>query len=122
MSEEGGTMFSAPSSSGSQANLIITSEPYAGSLWEYKEATIKAVKTVDPSAKMIDDSFFSSDSRAHGHQVTFRRKIRDVDIEQNLYFLDGLTGKKIVMTTTAPPMGEGYTFLVCARTLAISSR
>ena len=97
----GGTMFSAPSSSGSPANIIITTEPYAGSLSQYQDATIKAVKAVDPTAQMTFDirGNITFASYVCGI-VTFRRKIKDLDIEQNLYFFDGLAGQKIVITTS----------------------
>ena len=120
----GGTMFSAPSSSGSPANIIITSEPYAGSLSQYQDATIKAVKAVDPAAKMTYDIRGNTTaSFCYGCGiVTFQRKIKDLDIEQNLYLFDGLAGQKIVMTTSARPGEEGATFVECAKTLTVSSR
>ena len=60
------------------------------------------MKAIDPAAQMVKDSAYRTDWGDTWYHVTFRRKIRDVDIEQDLYFLDGLAGKKIVVTTGPP--------------------
>ena len=53
----GGIMFRAPKSSGSSANLIINSEPNAGSLPQYADATIALVKANTPAEEWLTHSF-----------------------------------------------------------------
>jgi hypothetical protein len=94
-------MFIAPKSSGLSANMIVTSEPFAGTLRQYVDATISAVKASSPAVRVVSDVAFTSSLETKGYKVTIRNKIKDVEFAQALYFFDNKTGTKIVITSSA---------------------
>ncbi|MEY2519842.1 MAG: hypothetical protein QOF24_1601 [Verrucomicrobiota bacterium] len=119
----GGTMYSAPKSSGLSANLIVTSQPFAGSLREYANATITAVKASSPSAREVSDEEVTNFMRKRGYKVLFQNKNQGRDITQALYFFGEDDGPKVVMTTTAVAAQAAQLaplFDQCAKTLIIT--
>ena len=97
----GGTMFSAPKSGGISANLIVISEPFAGSLRQYADATLSSVKAASPGAQKVSDTAFATNSGGRGYKVGLRNKIKGIDLAQTIYFFDGKYGKKTTITTSA---------------------
>ena len=95
------TIFSAPKSSGLSANLIVTTEPFAGSLRQYVDATITAVKASSPGVRQVSDEGFRSHlMAAGGYKVKLSNKIKDVEFVQAIYFFDGKPGTKVAITTS----------------------
>ncbi|MEY2506528.1 MAG: hypothetical protein QOH01_857 [Verrucomicrobiota bacterium] len=96
------TMFIAPKSSGLSANVIITSDPFAGTLRQYVDATISAVKASSPAVRQVSDATFSAILTNPGYRVGFRNKIKDLEFSQVIYFFDADPGTKLAITTSAP--------------------
>jgi len=96
------TMFTAPKSSGLSANVIVTSEPFAGTLRQYVDATISGVKASSPAARLVSDVTFSALLKNPGYRVGFRNKIKDMEFSQVIYFFDADPGTKIAITTSVP--------------------
>lgn len=94
------TMFIAPKSSGLSANMILTSDQFAGTLRQYVDATMTAVKSSSPALRVVSDAPFAS-VFVNGYKMTVRNKIKDVEFGQTLYFFDGKPGTKVVITTSA---------------------
>jgi hypothetical protein len=96
--EAGATMFSSPPDSAYPSNLIVNSEPFAGSLKEYKEATLKAIHAIDPAAEIIHHAQFKTEAGATAESVTFSRVVQGNSLLQELSFYDGAGASKIVVT------------------------
>ena len=100
--DNGGTVFSAPKSSGYAVNLLIMSEAFAGSLRNYADVSVRALKDMVPDAEVKTDVPFARNSGAPGLKIGLRRRIKELDLIQGFYVFDGKPGHKIAITTSAP--------------------
>lgn len=106
-SGNGGTMLSAPKTSGHAANLSIAGEPFAGTVREYADVTIKAVKEAMKDAKVTADAPFTTDAGLPAIKVTFLNQFQGKEITQALYFYDVGAGQKLVATASMPAQDAG---------------
>ena len=120
-----GVKFVAPKASGYTANFNVLSDPFAGSLDEYAEATISAVKAAVPAAVLGAKVPFGTDSGVASLKLPLRQKVKDVEVAQILYLFEGQNGRKMVLTssTTATQLADmEKLFDACMKTLAIEGK
>ncbi len=116
----GGTMFTGKKGSGVVANLIVLSQDHPGTVRQFAEENVNAVKAATPAIQVISDAPFPTDSGAQAIKVAFKNKMKDLEVVQSMYFFDGLQGRKILVTTTTVPSQIGTfggLFDACMKTL-----
>jgi hypothetical protein len=91
----------APKESGYVSNMIATSEPFEGSLRQYVDANIKSLRATGPDAKIVNDSEFTTDAKASAYKVQLSNKMKDLELAQTMYFFDGPSSRKVIVTCTA---------------------
>jgi hypothetical protein len=91
----------APKESGYVSSMIVTSEPFEGSLRQYVDANIKSLRATGPDAKIVTDSEFTTDAKASAYKVQLSNKMKDLELAQTMYFFDGPSSRKIIVTCTA---------------------
>jgi hypothetical protein len=120
---QGGIMFSAPPSSGYAANLIVSEEPYPGTLREYVDITIETVKKVMPSAQPQKDAPFVTDANLSAARVVMANKVEGKDLTQILYFFDVPgSARKFVATASMEAKDAGDLtplFDACLKTMQV---
>ncbi len=118
-------MIVAPKESGYATNMATTTEPFDGSLRAYTDANIKAIQATFPNAKIVSDAEFSTDAKVPAYKLKIQNKIEDTELAQTMYLFDGPSGRKIIVTCTAPakygPELEPL-FDECMKTFAVSQR
>jgi hypothetical protein len=118
-------MFVAPPDSGYVANFSVMSEPFAGSLREYADANVASVKSAAPQAVFKGDTPFATENGASSFEAAFTNKMNDLELAQAMYFFDGPSGRKILVTTTAQQKDDAELkplFEACIKTLAVTAK
>jgi hypothetical protein len=119
-------MFVAPKRSALSSNMLTTVESFAGSLLQYVEANKQALRITAPGAKFVNnDSDFVTNAGVTGHKLKLQNKVQDVDLVQTMYFFQGASDSKIIVTCTAPVSLEAQLetlFDDCMKTFALSAR
>ncbi len=113
----------APKSSGLASNMVTTVETYDGTLRAYVDANIQAFKTAAPDAKVIGDAEFATDTKTPAYKLKLQNKYKDTALAQFMYLFGGASGKKIIVTCTAPSehaLELEPLFDQCMKTFAVS--
>jgi hypothetical protein len=96
------TKIVAPKESGYASSMIVTSETFEGSLRQYADDNIKSLQAAGPDAnKVVNDSAFTTDARVSAYKVQLRNKVKDIDLTQTMYFFEGPSNRKVIVTWTA---------------------
>ena len=99
-SNQEGITFSAPKSSGYNANFILNGEAFAGSVTDYTDATVRDIKTSVTSAVLTSQTPFTAGDGLAGIRVAWTNKVNGVDLTQVMYFFDVSRGYKVLITCT----------------------
>jgi len=116
-------MIAPAKSSGLSSKMVTTVEPYNGSLRDYVDTDVQALRKSALKGK-VANAEFAADSKTPAYKVKLQTGPKDVDLTETMYIFQGTGDKKIVITCTAPAKFEAQLeplFDACMKTFALST-